>query len=655
MYISGGLILLAQGLRFLDFGVHYKNALLIAATLLAGYPIFLKAVRSVRMKVPGIELLVIIAVTGALIIGEYFEAAVVTFLFLFGAYLEIRSLEKARSSLQSLLKMAPQEAIILKKGERKTILAAEVQVGDQVIVQSGQKIPVDGKIVSGTAFINEAAITGESMAVRKDSGDKIFSGSILDSGYIEVRAEKVGEDTTFSKIVELVEEAQESKAPTQRFLEKFASYYTPGILVLSVLVFLITFDVHLSLTFLVIACPGALVISAPVSVVAGIGKAARKGIIIKGGEVMESFSKVNALIFDKTGTLTNGKPEVTTVKTFGISEAELIKIAAEAELASEHPLARAIIKKAVDKGETLSEKAEEVEIFKGNGLKVVLQGRKMYLGNRGLMARYNIAVSGELEAYVLEQQENGNTIVFVAGEEGLLGIFSIADKIRDNAAGAILELKQNGIKHLVMLTGDNQRTANKVAKRLGINQVFSELLPQEKSSKIASCMEKNLNLAMVGDGVNDTPAMATANVGIAMGGAATDVALETADIILMKDNLNKLGYAHQLAKATVGNMKQNTFFSIGIVVLLLLGVLNGNIHLASGMFIHELSVLLVILNATRLSHYPGLQVRPEKWFREFAANFYFPSVLKEKRRKKLLKINGCKTFSPEEFDKCSLC
>ena len=305
MYAAGILILAALAVYLFKVDRIFLNALLIMASLVAGLPTFLKAWQASKQKMFSIELLVTIAVIGALIIGEYVESAAVTFLFLFGAFLEGRSLEKARASLKSLMEMAPLEATVIRDGLRSIILADEVEVNDLVLIQTGEKIPIDGRVISGKASVNEAAITGESVPVSKDIDDQVFSGSILDSGYLEVLAENVGEDTTFSKIIELVEEAQEGKAKTQRFLEKFAAVYTPGIMVLSVLVWLITMDVHLALTFLVIACPGALVISAPVSIVAGIGNGARNGILIKGGEVMENLAKLNAFVFYKTGTLTN--------------------------------------------------------------------------------------------------------------------------------------------------------------------------------------------------------------------------------------------------------------------------------------------------------------------------------------------------------------
>lgn len=312
-----------------------KNAALITATIIAGYPIVVKAWQALRMKAFSIELLVTIAVIGALFIGEYVESGAVTFLFLFGAYLEARSLEKTRSSLKSLMDMAPLEATVIRGGKTVVIPADEVEVGDRVLIQSGEKIAIDGTVIIGQAFVNEAAITGESVPARKQIDDTVFSGTIIDNGYIEVMAEKVGEDTTFSKIIELVEEAQESKAKTQKFLEKFASFYTPAILLLSVIVYIFTKDIELTLTFLVIACPGALVISAPVSIVAGIGNGAVKGILIKGGDVMEKLAKIDVFVFDKTGTLTKGQPEVTAIQTYGMNEITFLTMVAEAEIISQ--------------------------------------------------------------------------------------------------------------------------------------------------------------------------------------------------------------------------------------------------------------------------------------------------------------------------------
>src|SRR5690606_14024483 len=402
--ISGGLLLAALIIYLISPGSLELDVLLITAAVVAGVPIAIKAFQALRMKAFSIDLLVTIAVVGAMIIGEYTEAAVVTFLFLFGDYLEGRTLQKTRASLKSLIDMTPLEAMVMRKGNRITIPADEVAVGDLVIVQPGGRIPVDGEVVSGQSLINEASITGESVPVTKRSGDQVFSSTIADNGYLEILAQKVGDDTTFSKIIELVEEAQETKAKTQKFMERFASYYTPGIILLSVLVWAITQNVHLALTFLVIACPGALVISVPVSIVAGIGNGAKNGILIKGGDKIENLAKVNAIVFDKTGTLTKGKPEVTDIRAFGISENELLKLAAEVELMSEHHLGKTIVKRAADSGLELQKKPSQVEIMKGHGLRAVLDSENVYIGNRSGALKLGIEVDPSAEAFMLKQQ-----------------------------------------------------------------------------------------------------------------------------------------------------------------------------------------------------------------------------------------------------------
>lgn len=603
MYASALLLIAALSAYLLNWSMYFIDGLLITASLIAGYPTFLKAWQAARFKMFSIELLVTIAVIGALIIGEYVESAAVTFLFLFGAFLEARSLEKARSSLKSLMDLAPLTATVFKNGVRSTIKAEEVMENDIVMVQTGEKIPIDGEIISGTASVNEAAITGESVPVEKAAGDKVFSGSILDSGYLEILAENVGDDTAFAKIIELVEEAQEGKAKTQRFLERFAAIYTPGIIVLSILVWLITRDVHLALTFLVIACPGALVISAPVSIVAGIGNGARHGILIKGGEVMENLAKINAIAFDKTGTLTKGKPMVTAIKAYGISERELLKISAEAEVVSEHHLGRAIILEAESEGIRLINKPKNPKIIKGQGLEVELEDRLIYIGNRKGLSERKIAIPAEIEAYAKSREKAGNTAVFVSDRIEILGVISIADKVREAAAPAIKELRTAGVNRLVMLTGDNEHTAKIVGEQLGMDRIFSNLLPQDKVERVKTCMGKGVKLGMIGDGVNDAPALATADIGIAMGAAGTDIAMETADVVLMADKLDKLVHALKLSKATIRNMKQNMLIAIFTVAILLIGVLTKNVNLASGMLLHELSVLFVILNAIRLVRY----------------------------------------------------
>ncbi|WP_369668758.1 heavy metal translocating P-type ATPase [Thalassobacillus devorans] len=600
--VSGFLLLTATASYLAGFATIQEVALILA-TFIAGVPIAIKAIQALRVKAFSIELLVTIAVIGALIIGEYVESAAVTFLFLFGAYLEARTLEKTRASLKELIDMAPQEAVILQKDQEVTIPVEAVQPGDKVIIRSGEKVPVDGSVINGRASINEAAITGESVPVTKHKDGHVFGGTIVDHGYLEVVAEKVGDDTTFAKIIELVEEAQETKSKTEKFLDRFAAFYTPAVVLLAVLVYLLTQNFHLSITFLVVACPGALVIGAPVSNVAGIGNGAKHGVLVKGGDVMDRLAKIDTMIFDKTGTLTKGKPEITGIKTFHEEgEDELLRLAARAETLSEHHLGRTIVMEANNRGMAITAGVTG-DVIKGAGLIATVEGRHLLIGNAKLMAKEKISVPSEIEAYAREREKQGNTAIFTAIDGKISGVISIADRIREEAAKAIAAMRHNGVRQVIMLTGDNPHTAKLVAERLGLDEFHAELLPEEKTAFVQELQAAGHKVAMAGDGINDAPAIASADIGLAMGAGGTDIAMETADVVLMADKLNQLAHAHALAKATTRNMKQNTTFAVLTVLILLTGVLLGSIHLASGMFIHEASVLIVILNATRLMRF----------------------------------------------------
>ena len=582
-------------------GGDMKNFFLIVATFIASVPISIKAFQAIKLRTFSIELLVTIAVIGALFIGEYVESAVVTFLFLFGAYLEGKTLQKTRSSIRELIEMAPEEATVIRNGEKVTISVDDVEIGDRIIIHPGGKIPVDGKIIIGQATINEATVTGESIPVEKKQNDEVFSGTIVDNGYIEIIAEKVGADTTFAKIIELVEEAQESQSKTEKFLDKFANIYTPAIVVLALIVYLFTGNLHIAITFLVIACPGALVIGAPVSNVAGIGNGAKHGALIKGGEVMDVLSKVDTIVFDKTGTLTKGRPEVTDIKVFNNhAENDMLRIVAQAELLSEHHLGKTIVNEAKKRNIELTEEVPQGEVVKGHGVIATVEGKQVVIGNRTLMENEHISIEPLIEQYATAQEKHGNTAVFAAIDGKIVAIISIADEIRDDAKQALAELRKQGVKRMIMLTGDNEHTAKKVADQLGLDEYHAQLLPQDKVEYVEKLQAEGHVVAMVGDGLNDAPAIATADIGLAMGEGGTDISMETADIVLMADRLTQFSHAYSLAKATIRNMKQNTFIAVGTVVLLLIGVLNGTVHLASGMFIHEASVLLVILNGMRL-------------------------------------------------------
>ncbi|NLJ98855.1 MAG: cadmium-translocating P-type ATPase [Tissierellia bacterium] len=601
--LAGILIAISFILKRTALDLWVANVFMISAAVVAGLPIMKNAISAARYRIIGIDALVSLAVIGAMFLAEYWEAAAVTFLFMFGDYLESKTIEKTRSSIKSLLDLAPDTARVIRDGVEVEVSPDEVIKGDMVIVKPGEKISIDGTIVEGNAYINQAAITGESIPVSREEDDTVFSGTIIESGYLKIRADRVGEDTTFARILQMVEEAQDKKAKTQKFLEVFSRYYTPAIIVLAALLFLVTKDLVLSLTLLVIACPGALVISTPVSIVAGIGNGAKHGVLIKGGEIMENLGKIDVLAFDKTGTLTEGKPKVTNVKAFEMDEDELLQIAAIGESYSEHPLARAIIAASEEKFGELNEAPEESEIITGQGLKVKVRGKTYLIGNRKLMAENGVTVTGEEETYIESEEEHGQTVVIVSSLEKMLGSISIADTVREDAKQLIKNLKAQGIKKVVMLTGDNKRAAAAISKELGIDEYYAELLPEGKVKALETLQEKFGATAMVGDGVNDAPALASADLGIAIGGAGTDVAMETADVVLMSDEIKRLSYAIGLSRATVKNMKQNIYFAIIVAGALLAGVLAKVVFLSSGMLIHEISVLLVIINAVRLLGY----------------------------------------------------
>ena len=601
MYTSGALLVI--GLVFLVLGYSVvRDITFILATLVAIGPILQRAWSALTVKSFSIELLITIAVIGALIIQEYTEAGIVTFLFLFGAYLEKRTLAKTRSSIQSLLDMAPNVAKVMRDGEIVEVDIDEVEVGETVVVQPGGKIPVDGKIVKGKAQINESAISGESVLQNKTLEDEVFSGSVIDTGYIELEATKVGEDTTFSKIIELVEEASERKSGTEKFLNRFAQYYTPAIVVLAILVGFITQNVHLAITFLVIACPGALIIGAPVAYVAGIGNSAKKGVLVKGGDTVDRFAKIDTVIFDKTGTLTEGRPSVTNISVYNdMTEDEMLALSASLEQVSEHHLGRTIVKEAEDR--KLKGKYSEVkdaEAIKARGVSGIIDDDHYYIGNKKLIDEQHIAIPEEIINDYISEQKEGQTAMFVVKNDEVIGLISIMDRIKEDALEAVRTLRERGAKKLVMLTGDNRYAAEKVADILGLDEFHAELLPDEKMAYIENEQNQKRKVMMVGDGINDAPALALSDVGVAIGHGGTDIAMETADVVLMSEKLKKLAIGYTMSKSTFNIMMQNTGIALITVVLLLLGVVYGYIHLASGMLIHQASVLAVIVNAMRL-------------------------------------------------------
>lgn len=610
---SGALILLALVAEHLARVPVAGNALMIAAALAAGYAIALRAWHSLLSRHISIEFLVTVATIGALAIGEYWEAAAVTFLFMLGAYLEARTLSKTRQALQELLDIAPTTAIVLRGGSQIEVLPTDVAAGETVLVKPGTKIPVDGQVISGRAAVDESAITGESIPVEKAEGTQVFAGTLSQNGLLHVRATGVGADTTLARIVRRVEEAQEEKAPTQRFIERFSRWYTPAIIALSGVAYVLTRDIELALTLLVIGCPGALVISTPISVIAGIGRAARRGILIKGGEYLENAGKISAVALDKTGTLTKGKPRLTDVialqgelvlaggsaiatTRWNVVQQEVLRWAAIAESGSEHPLARPILAEASKEIPT----AEQFDAFTGRGVRAVYAGHVVAVGTAELLDELGVRVSPTAEEHLGRLRSSGKTAMLVALDGTALGVLGVADEMRPAAPEMIQALRKSGVKKIVMLTGDDRRTAQAIADQAGISDVAAELLPEDKLDVIRDLQKQGHVVAMIGDGINDAPALAAADIGIAMGAAGTDVAIETADIALMADDLTKVSEAIRLSKATLRNIRQNVAIALITVTALLAGVFAGEVNMAGGMFIHEISVLVVIVNGMRL-------------------------------------------------------
>ncbi|MBB6444485.1 heavy metal translocating P-type ATPase [Bacillus benzoevorans] len=599
--MSGILIVLGFFSHFVLENTTLFNVSFVIASIFGAAPIAIQAYQALKVKVVSIDVLVTTAVIGAFFIQNYEEAAIVTFLFLFGSYLEQRTLNKTRSAIKELTEMAPESA--WKKGESgefEEVDVDEVDEGDILLVKTGAKVPVDGTVIIGGGHINEASITGESVPVNKVIDSRVFAGTILENGTIQIRADRVGEDTTFGKIIELVEEAQDSKSEAERFIDRFSQYYTPAVLVLALIVWLFSRNLELAITILVLGCPGALVIGVPVSNVAGIGNGARNGILLKGSEVINDFSKVDTMVFDKTGTLTVGNPEAAESEYYGENRKAALGYLASVEGESDHPLAKAVLK---DIGETTVYTVEETEVVKGGGIVAKVNGHRVAVGNVALMAKENIALSEKAKEDVKRFEENGDSLVLTAIDGKLEVLTGIRDQIRPGMRVELQRFKKLGVKNLVVLSGDNQGTVDLVARELGLTEAHGHMLPEDKSAYIKKIQAEGRIVAFVGDGVNDSPSLALADIGIAMG-SGTDVAIETSDVVLMNSNFSHLSHALGLTKATARNMKQNNTIAVGVVLVLLASVFFSEwMNMTIGMLVHEGSILVVILNGIRLLRY----------------------------------------------------
>lgn len=590
---------------------HVLTAVVYAASILiGGYELFIKGIKNLFRLQFDMNTLITVAILGAAAIGEWGEGATVVILFAISEVLERYSMEKARQSIRSLMDIAPKEALIRRGSEELMVHVDDIQVGDIMIVKPGQKLAMDGVVIKGTSTINQAAITGESVPVTKTVGDEVFAGTLNEEGLLEVKVTKRVEDTTISKIIHLVEEAQAERAPSQAFVDRFAKYYTPAIMILALGIAVVPplllgggwgEWIYRGLALLVVGCPCALVISTPVSIVTAIGNAAKNGVLIKGGIHLEEAGRLSAIAFDKTGTLTKGVPVVTDFITYGGQEKnELLAIAAVIEKGSQHPLASAIIRKAENENVDLSSEVEEFRSITGKGVKAKVKGELYYIGSPNLFSELNTSnLTEKIKAEIEGLQKQGKTVMVLGTENEILALIAVADEVRESSKNVIQKLRELGITKTVMLTGDNRATGEAIGKRIGIHEVKAELMPEHKLEAIKQ-LKAHGKVAMVGDGVNDAPALATADVGIAMGGAGTDTALETADIALMADDLTKLPFTINLSRKTLSIIKQNIAFSLLIKLVALLLIVPGWLTLWLAIFADMGATLIVTLNGLRL-------------------------------------------------------
>ena len=587
--------------------------LFLASMFIGGLSLFKVGLQNLLRFEFDMKTLMTVAVIGGAIIGEWAEVAIVVILFAISEALERFSMDRARQSIRSLMDIAPKEALVRRNGQEIMIHVDDIAVGDIMIVKPGQKIAMDGVVVSGYSAVNQAAITGESVPVEKTVDNEVFAGTLNEEGLLEVEITKLVEDTTISKIIHLVEEAQGERAPSQAFVDKFAKYYTPIIMIIAALVTIVPplfFDgswetwVYQGLAVLVVGCPCALVISTPISIVSAIGNAAKKGVLVKGGVYLEEMGALKAIAFDKTGTLTKGVPAVTDYNVLNkqINEKELLSIITALEYRSQHPLASAIMKKAEKENITYSDvQVEDFSSITGKGIKGIVNGTTYYIGSPKLFKELlTNDFDKDLEQNVTTLQNQGKTAMIIGTEKEILAVIAVADEVRESSKEILQKLHQLGIKKTIMLTGDNKGTANAIGGRVGVSDIEAELMPQDKLDFIKQLRSEYGNVAMVGDGVNDAPALAASTVGIAMGGAGTDTALETADVALMGDDLRKLPFTIKLSRKTLNIIKANIAFAIAIKFIALLLVIPGWLTLWIAIVSDMGATLLVALNGLRL-------------------------------------------------------
>jgi len=572
----------------------------LIAVIIGGYPIFREAYHALRSKSITMEVAMTIGIASSLLIGEYTTATVIVLFTLTSELIEEMTLEKGRKAIEALTKISPKKALVRRNGEEREVEIDELRVGDIVIVKPGEKIPVDGVVVAGEATVNQAPITGESMPVEKEVGSEVFAGVITQDGVLEVEAGRIGEDTTFGRIVRLVEEAEASKAPVQRFADRFASRFVPLALVAAFTVFLITGSSSSAIAVTVVACPCAIAVAVPLAVIASIGKAARKGIIVKGGVYLEELSRVDTVVLDKTGTLTLGSPRVVGVKGFrDHSEEEIVRLAAIVESHSEHPIARAVASKAKEYGLEVPAH-EECQIISGKGVVCRYGDGTVLMGNRELLRGRGVEVPEVFEEYMRAREGRGETPMLIAHDDCACGVLSVADTLREDAVEGLNDLRILGVKRFIMMTGDNPRTAKLIADQVGIEEVMAEMLPEDKVAKVKELVKEGSKVLMVGDGVNDAPALAEANVGVAMGVVGSDIAMEAADVAVMTDNFRNVAEAVRIGRRALEVARQNIY---GSLIFNMIGLSLASFGLLSPLMAavaHVLPDVILFLNSSRI-------------------------------------------------------
>lgn len=578
---------------------HAHTPLYLASALVGSVFIWWEAIQGIRGKDFTADIPVSFATIGALVIGQYAAAAVVAVLLLVGGMLEEFVAARAGNALDALAKLLPDQVTVRRDGEDHSVPLKEVTAGDIVLIRSGERIPVDGTVVFGTASINQAAITGESLAIEKQPGDGVFAGTLNELGTLEVQITNVGEETTLGQIRRMVAEAQEQKAPIERILNRYAKFYTPAALILGTLVWWWSGDLLRAITILIVFCPCVMVLATPTALVASIGNAALRGSLVKKGATIEALAKVNAVAFDKTGTLTFGQPKVTAIQPHdSMTEEELLRLAASAEKFSEHPLGRAIVQAALDRGFEVPD-PETFTTLPGLGVQAQVQQQEILLGRPLLLAEQGIEVDAEIQARARNLASVGRTVILVAKAREVIGMLVLEDTLRPEAEAVITSLKKLGIR-TVLITGDNTVIAEGIAGELGIGEVYAEVLPAQKVDIVKQLQTEGRRVAFVGDGVNDGPALATAHVGVAMGRAGTDVAIETAEIALLSDDLSKLPHLLSLSRQAMRAIQQNLAFSLGVLVIAVGLAIPGILAPVTGALLHELSSIPVIANSARL-------------------------------------------------------